>query len=651
VTVIRPLKPVEELDKALGDTDASDELAEDGKAGRGQARFLLQLAREAELFKTPGREPYARLSVNGHKEVWPVDSEGFGDWLQAAYWQAKADAPRDGPLRDALRTLKAQARNSNVERFVCLRVGEADGALYHDLGDESWRAGRITPQGWEVVAEPAVFFRRGSSALPLPVPVRGGSLDELRPFIHPASDEDWRLLIAWVVHSLMPYGPYPPLVLGGEQDSGKTATARALKDLVDPDDAPLTSSPRDEEDLVVVAADNWLPIYDNLSRLDGWFSDALCRLAEGTSLKRRARYTNSTVVVVKAKRPVILNGIGDLASRGDLLSRALILTLPPLLDGRRRSEADLRQAFAEARPRILGALYDAVTGVLRVLPQVSLASPPRMGDFARVGVALEQVQGWPEGSFLAAYGENRASSHDIALESSPIVEPLLELVSMSPWTGSATDLLGALNQRVSDELTKMPRWPKTARVLSQQLTRLAPHLRAQGFLIDRDRAGKARGRFLEISFAGILRPLRPPEFALNTDAPPAGVRPPVRPPGGTPEFALNTDAPSGGVRPPEASDSTRRTQADASGRTPPGTVRPPHPVFETGGKTGAADEADDPILLTLIEREGEEAEPAPLERCSQCGSLDWSRSGSEPAGSSWNCTSCGQQPGPLGTSS
>ncbi len=334
-----------------------------------------------------------------------------------------------------------------------------------------------------------VRFRRGSSARALPEPALGGSLDELLPFLNIAEPAEQQLALAWLVFACMPGGAFPPLLLGGQQDAGKSTVARVLRALIDPDDTPLTPAPRDDEDLIVVASDNWLPIFDNLSHLEPWLSDALCRLGDGTGLKRRARYTDSSVAVVHAKRPVILTGIGELATRGNLLNRALILRLPPLDDAHRRPDTELWVALEEARPRMLGALYGTLSGVLAELPNVGLPRLPRMGDFARVGVAVERVLAWPRGSFLANYAENRATGEELALEFYPIVESLCRLAQeRGDWEGSMSELLQELEQRAPEEARRSRRWPGAAHILSGQLDRLAPGLQQRHVTVKHGRS-------------------------------------------------------------------------------------------------------------------------------------------------------------------
>lgn len=87
-------------------------------------------------------------------------------------------------------------------------------------------------------------------------------------------------------------------------------------------------------------------------------------------------------MIFDAMRPVILTGIEELATRNDLLDRAVLLTLPTIPEDKRRPEAEFWAAFDAAAPSILGALLPAVSDAMRRLPAVKLPRLPRMADFA-----------------------------------------------------------------------------------------------------------------------------------------------------------------------------------------------------------------------------------------------------------------------------
>jgi hypothetical protein len=153
-------------------------------------------------------------------------------------------------------------------------------------------------------------------------------------------------------------------------------------------------------------------------------------------------------------RPIILNGIAEVGTRPDLIERSLFVELPFIPDEQRRAEAELLAEFDEAHPVILGGLLDAVVVALRELPRTTLPALPRMADFALWVTAAERGLGWEPGSFLGAYNRNRRKALDVALEASPIVDPLRELVEGEDgerWEGSASELLDKLtgNSRAS----------------------------------------------------------------------------------------------------------------------------------------------------------------------------------------------------------
>jgi hypothetical protein len=200
--------------------------------------------------------------------------------------------------------------------------------------------------------------------------------------------------------------PQPLLAISGEQGSAKTVLSKLLKALIDPNVAPVRSLSREERELMIAANNGYLLAFDNLSGLPSWVSDALCRLATGGSFAVRQLYTDDEEILFEAARPILLNGIEEVVSRPDLGDRAIFLTLAPIREAQRRAEGELWREFQTARPRILGALLDAVAHGLRALGGVQLDQLPRMADFAVWITACEPAL-WPTGTFARAYAANR----------------------------------------------------------------------------------------------------------------------------------------------------------------------------------------------------------------------------------------------------
>ena len=187
-----------------------------------------------------------------------------------------------------------------------------------------------------------------------------------------------------------------------------------------------------------------------------------------------------------------------MAARGDLLDRCLVLYFPPIPEEKRRAELSFWSEFELSRPAILGALLDAVSGALRRLPKVKLPEMPRMADFAIWATAAEALLGWREGSFLRAYVQNVSAANDLALEASPITEPVRRLVAEDAFQGTASDLLKVLADRTDESTRRQKGWPQNGQGLSNTLRRLAPNLRKCGIEVAFSRTKDRRRRRLII---------------------------------------------------------------------------------------------------------------------------------------------------------
>jgi hypothetical protein len=420
------------------------------------------------------------MTVDGHPENWPLTSGTFRRWLKRQFFEATGKASGSQALQDALGVLEGQAIFSGEEYAVFTRLAEYQGVIYLDLANKGWEMVEITSTGWQVVSESPVKFRRSVGIRSLPCPMKGGSTTDLRPFVNVASDGDWTLLLAWLVAALRLRGPYPILVLHGEPGSAKTTVERVLRALVDPNSAPTRAEPKEGRDLMIAATNGWVVALDNVSHLPPWLSDALCRLATGGGFATRQLYSDDGEAIFYAMRPVMLNGIEELATKGDLLDRAIVVYLPTIPEEKRRSEEEFWAAFDKARPVILGALLDAVAHALAHLDGVKLDKLPRMADFALWACAADPALGSSSKDFIAAYTGNRESANELTLEASPIVPPVRQLVVSGEWTGTATQLLDELNKITNEVTRRQKAWPSNGQAVSNALRRVVANLRATG---------------------------------------------------------------------------------------------------------------------------------------------------------------------------
>ena len=490
---------------------------EAGRANQAQQLVALTTQAGVELFHHRDRG-YITLPVADHRETWPIRSNGLALWLRRQFYHSlKSQTVGDQALKDAVSTLESMALFEGPERPIFVRIAKERGAIYLDLANACGQVVEVDTDGWRVVNDAPVKFWRARGMLPLPVPEHGGELYDLQPFVNIGSDQDWVLLTAWIIAALWPTGPYPVLMLQGEQGSAKSMLTETLRGLIDPNEGMHRGAPREERDLMITANNGWVIALDNLSGIPSWLSDTLCRLSTGSAFATRQLHSDAEEVIFQAQRPIVINGITDLTNRGDLLDRAMILRLPSIPEDKRQDEHTLHEDFEAARPRILGAFLTAVSMALKRYASIRLTRKPRMADFVKVACAAAPACGWEveinkellinDDAFWAAYDSNRGGANELVIESAPVATTIIEWIlhnKIESWLGTAAELLDALNHHIDDDLQRQKTWSSNPRGLRAQLDRLTPSLRAEGIEIETGiREGGGRRRLIQIQVQNI----------------------------------------------------------------------------------------------------------------------------------------------------
>jgi hypothetical protein len=462
-----------------------------------QAHIIIDLVKEsgAPVWVDKQGVFWVTFEVNGHLEHHRLRSEAARRYLRQLSEKASI-IPGAQAVQDAIATMEALAPQSEPQT-VFVRVGEAPGRIYLDLGSPDWSAVEIDCDGWRIAKVPPVRFKRAKGMLALPIPVKGGELAELRRFLDPIPELDWRFAVSWLLAAMRPKGPYPIAKVNGEQGSGKSTRSRMLRALVDPNACPLRSAPRKEQDLAIAANNGWVVAYDNLSGVSEDLSDALCRVSTGGGFATRALYSDDEETLLDYQRPVLLNGIDEIATREDLADRSIPINLPRIEEENRREESEVWASFEEARPRILGALLDVIVAGLKKLPSIKAKRLPRMADFAKWILACEESLGWEPESFLSAYFGVRTQMSENAIEGDLFSRSIVALVQeKTEWKGTAPELLSALNARLDEAERKIKGWPQDATRTSNKLRRVSPSLRRVGVLVDSEQREGGTGRRL-----------------------------------------------------------------------------------------------------------------------------------------------------------
>jgi len=476
---------------------AKDRAGAEGKATAGRkkrgAGAVIDLVNraEVELWCDQAGNAYVTFQSKGHRENHRIQSKEFARWIAILTTENGVSAPNASALSDVFLYFEARAFAGGVIRKPIRRVGEFEGALVVDMCDERWRVFVVTARGWEIVENCRAPVVRSASMLALPEPMpTDESIDLFRRHVN-ADDSGFKLIVAWLLASLAPNGPRPILILNGEQGTAKSTLSRFVRQLCDPNVAPLRTLPRDPMDLAVLAQHAHVQIFDNMSGMSGEVSDMLCRMATGGAVGVRAKYSNADEVVLMMNNAIIANGIASLTNRPDLASRALVVRLKPIAEDERLTERELEADWAEVAPRVLAILLDALAAARAALPTIKLARASRMADFETLIEAAAPSLGWEPGEFGVIYRENQHELDGDAIEADSVALAIVAVMAdhLDGWAGSATRLLERLAEKTSETVRRSREWPANPISFGTRLERLKPVLRRHGISIERKHSG------------------------------------------------------------------------------------------------------------------------------------------------------------------
>ncbi len=477
------------------------------RSANGAVQAMLE---RYEFARTPEGSTVA-IPRTGEGPYLAEDLSSLSAAIARLMWESARYVLTPPEMSSARQTVSALAAGAGL-RPAPLRVYESADLLAVDLGRDDAQVVRITSAGWEVVGAresglPA--FRRTRASEPLPVPERGATRDLLREILgFEAEDPRWRLVWGWLVGSMFEATSRPVLWVSGPQGSGKSTRARMVKSVIDPALGPtgregaLGSAPTgDERDDTTSAAGQFVPSWDNISTVSTATSDWFCTLVTGASTVRRRLYTDGDMFVQRLRRTGVATSIAmPLGLRPDALERLVAVEFDRVAPSARRTEGSIWREFRDAHPRILGALFDDVAGVLANLDAAGRRGIelPRMADFAEHLIALDlHAGGDPAGpsGFAGAYMASVQEAIAARANDEPLVAALRDLAvarSKEPtrpfWEGSTVELRDALADYRPDDVW----WPSGPSHLSAEVLRQAEACRSLGVEVRRMKYGGKR---------------------------------------------------------------------------------------------------------------------------------------------------------------
>ncbi len=427
-------------------------------------------------------------------------SQSFENWLGFIYYKMLQEVAPHKLKSDAIMHLEGVTRIDGKTHEVGLRLIGNKEFVEIDLGNSYWQSVYITKDGWEIGHQKNYFYRSKAMKSLAKPSKESIAVDWIETALNLKGHNYSKLIMGWLIGCFMPLGPKPLLVIQGEQGSGKSLLASILRKLVDPTKADKTSLPSSERDLYVQAQNNFMLSFDNQRTLYKKQSDWLCRMATGGGYSTRRLYTNTEEEVFSMVRPIILNGITQIAEQPDLIDRSIFINMPMIDPAIRKSESEILSYVDNIRPQIFGLICDSLVSILGAEEKQN-ENLPRMADFARFVSKAEEHLEWQEGEFVNALNENRLEALIELNEYDPLLNAITAYATKKKrygfvFQGTPTMLLKDLTSLTAAKPGKsgLPDNPAT---LSKKLNGLKPVLREMGIQITDKKSGNKREKRID----------------------------------------------------------------------------------------------------------------------------------------------------------
>ena len=478
-------------------------------------KLTQDLSEQHTLFHDTQKQPYIAINHSGAK-VMSLNGNDFKYWLIANKMES-GEYISTHTIDEITQRLRAIAvYKSKMPRPLSVRIYRKDDIrgmpqeLWYDLGRADGLAVQITKDGY-FIKEPPIIFRKydHQHEQVLPSSKNSGRLEDLFNIVNLTEREDKVAFAVFLVSCFVDRFPKPVLLVRGTNGSGKSTPMRILHNIIDPSELEAgTSLVKDNSELARVANKCAILHFDNVDgrEITPEVSNALCRITSGQAFVKRTLYSNDDDTIFKGQRAVMLNGIGKLAEREDLLDRCLIFNMKRIPEEKRKTEAAIFAKLEEMKPYLLHEIFMILSMVISIYPTVELENTHRLADFDKLGYAIcEAMDGYSGEEWLEICDKVFKRQIENAFEASATAQIAKFLVDRSLghiWEGTATEMFNfALREEdhyqetledknLKQSIRDNPSFPKSPNVLGVQLNRAESTLRSLGIIVEHSKDGK-----------------------------------------------------------------------------------------------------------------------------------------------------------------
>lgn len=420
-------------------------------------------------------QAFATVIVRGDALHLPLLSDKFKDFFHYA-----ASGYNSSSIKEAVEHMKGKARFVAPRYQSFHRINGDQSKFLVNLGNSL--LAEVSPHGWKLVSADASV-----KSIPykndLPKPSQKGNLKLLKQYVSLENPDDFIAYVAFLCTCFIPHniaGSFPVLVVNGSQGVGKTTFVRNTLKLANPQNIQVNQMSKKVEDLYSTLNNNHVVAFDNISNLTEEQSNILCQASTGSQYTKRALYSNNDIFTINFHNPLILNGISNFLSKGDLIDRSIALSLEKPKTN--LLPADLNERFLKDYPEILGGILNALSTFLSQFSKLkSSKKSHRIVVLDMMTEVLAKDLGVSKKKAKLTLKQNQLGMRSYFFHSSTLCRVLSEFLQTQSsnnytFTGSASQLFNLLNNYSSSN-ARGANWPDTPQKLGKELAELEPLLK------------------------------------------------------------------------------------------------------------------------------------------------------------------------------
>ncbi len=429
-------------------------------------------------------------AVYGESVVYNLDDPSFKSYFAFSSNEKLGKILLENALNQSLWYLRSIAKRTTIPYAIRKRVNIVNNIIFYDFANTDIL--QISKNKISFLAKKGEpLFCRSSTMVEQIKPNFQVDLSRLYELLKKhfrlKNSHDYILLLVNIVISFIPNVQHPILCLSGEKGSGKTLSMDLLRKVIDPSIINREIFPSKDSELSLILSNSYAVSFDNLDErsITSSTSNLLCSAVSNAAQRSRRLFSDNETVTRHYSNFIMVNGIGELADKSDLLDRVMLIEFERIPTSERRSENVLIQEFNKDLPDILGSIFQLLQCILNDDESSENFKLTRFTDFDAYASKICKYINYSLEDYVNILKRMQARINSSSIQSNDAASTLLKYIEVNQ--------LDEINMTVGELFVSLQlvaftynytRFPKQANWLSNNLNKAKSNLAEIGITFE-----------------------------------------------------------------------------------------------------------------------------------------------------------------------